>query len=123
MARQLLWAKKRIEVMSAQAEVRHSVLVGFEVSQLLAAKLSELGRPRIGVGLSVQCTFGLRPGELVRLTPRDIARSPNQQAIVVVRLGTGRGTQVGREQCALLRITSSPIAWSLLSLGVSMTPV
>jgi len=119
----LAWSRSRLDVMSAAVAVRHTVPAGREVCLLLGARISSMGRPRIGLGMLVQHCLGLRPGELVRLTPEDVAESPSrdQKGLFIFRLGTGRGTKSGREQFALLRRHQCPDVLALVQLLIAHT--
>jgi len=121
----LINSQIRIGIAQSKVPIRHTVPCGRELGELLSTTLASLGRPRVGIALLVQITLGLRPGELVRLTPADIARSPDpsKTSFVIVRLGAGRGTKAGREQCCLLNTVLHPMVWELLSRVISLTPV
>jgi len=120
----LQWLRGRVEVMESLQPVRHTVPACYELIILLSTQLASMGRARIGLGLIVQYTLGLRPGELIRLVPNDIAESCeiNKRGIIILRLGTGRGTKSGREQFTLLRVAKHPVVWSLLQLAIRLTP-
>jgi len=55
--------------------VRHTVPACPEWIILLSTQLASFGRALIGLGLIGRSNSGLRPGELMRLVPNDIADS------------------------------------------------
>ena len=77
----------------------------------------------MGLGLMLQNALGLRPGELLRLTPADLRVSPEagKRHVLIVRLGACVGTKSGREQFAMLDINKWPALWSRLSVAVNLT--
>ena len=116
------WSRTRIDAIAATT--KHTVPGGMALSCLLGAELAELDRPRIGLGMILQCAVGLHPGELVQLSPNDISSSAesSKQGLVIIRLGKARGTKVGREQFVLLRTREFPVLWQLLRRLMMLTP-
>ena len=64
----------------------------------VAAVLSHLGRRGDAVCLLAQWRLGLRPGEALAVLPEHIWLPSLQQLCAIVKLGTNRGTNVGRQQ-------------------------
>ena len=90
----LTWTKDRVDVLQRRLPVKHAIPAGYETCVLLGAKISSMGRPRIGLAPLVQVVCGFRPGELLGLRPIDVAISPDpsKSHCVVIRVGAGRGT-------------------------------
>jgi len=73
--------------------------------------------------LMIQCKLGLRPGEILALTPSDVSVSPEDRSrhIAVFRLGFKKGTKAGREQFALFDIESDQLLWKVFTIAIMLT--
>jgi len=122
---QLRWTRSRLDTLEFHHVAKHTVPAGYELCLLLASTLSGEGRARVGLGILVQYRLGLRPGELCKLTPNDVAAAPerNKQGIIIFRLGARVGTKSGREQFALLHSFDHPLLWSILRRAIALTPI
>ena len=120
----LPYTRDRCNVLSTLHETKHTVPAGEEACILVGTTLASLNRPRMGLGMMLQQALGLRPGELLHLTPEDVAASGNESLrnTIVFRLGKDTGTKIKREQCALLRLPRYAELWSLVSIVVELTP-
>ena len=102
-------------------EVHHMVPAGRETCMLIDETMAPLGRPSIGLGMLIQYSLGLRPGELVRLIMEDVAESTSRdmKGLFIIRLGRDHRAKAGREQYALLQISirKSPFFCSSASHG------
>jgi len=118
------WTKNRIDVMAGLVPVKHTLPAGMELCTLLAGELAALGRPRIGIGMLLQCAVGLRPGELTQLTPSDVQEAAefSKKGLVIIRLGGIYSTKVGRQQFVLFRTRDHLRLWSVLQRLIRFTP-
>ena len=120
----LTWTKQRLGTMSRCSPPRHTAPAGYEACLLIGAQLASLHRARIGLGMLVQVALGLRPGELLQLSPSDISINPeyNRRHLAIFRLGRIRGTKSGREQFAILNLTEFSELWKVLCIALRLTP-
>jgi len=91
----------------------------------LAWRLRHMGQPRIGALLLLQWSAGLRPGEVLRLRKEDLVpafMNITAPSTAILQLGVGRGTKVGRPQCAFLPWGEVPIGVLALHRFWSSTP-
>ena len=118
------YTRDRCNVMSTLHVTHHTVPAGEETCVLVGCTLASLNRPRMGLGMMLQQALGLRPGELLHLTPEDVAVSSTEtlRNTIVFRLGKDTGTKIKREQCALLRLPRCADLWSLVKVVVELTP-
>ena len=84
---------------------KHTVPAGYELCLLLAAVLSSVGRPRVGLGILLQYRLGLRPGELCKLTPNDVAAAPERNKTRYHHLSMG-GEGWNEERKGTIRIVT-----------------
>ena len=119
----LVWAKKRLDSKVRMCPPHHTHPAGRETCRLLGAQLASRGRARLGLMLMIQCKLGLRPGEILALTPSDVSVSPEDRSrhIAVFRLGFRRGTKAGREQFALFDIDSDQLLWRVFTIAIMLT--
>jgi len=119
----LHWSKARLSTLSRITPPKHAAPAGREISALYAAHMASMGRARLGLAMMTQAALGLRPGEVLKLRPDDIRRSPeaSKKSLVVFRLGRRVGTKVGREQFAILDVEKHASLWSAIALAISLT--
>ena len=98
----LVWARAVAEGYERARPINHKVPMLSEPAKLWAAYLVNMGFPRMGLGLILQQTCGLRPSELLALTSSSILLPYRASDNTVIRLGTAVGTKAKREQFALL---------------------
>ena len=68
--------------------------------------------------------MGLRPGEMLQLTPEDVraALEADRSHLVIIRLGHAVSTKVRREQFALLDVRVHSGFYQSLKLAIDLTP-
>jgi len=121
---ELTWARQRLSTLEKLHPAQHAAPAGRELCALLGSQLAASRRARMGLALMVQNALGLRPSEALRLTPEDMALSPegDKAHVVVVRLGARVGTKIGREQFALLDTRRWKDLWRVLTIAIQLTP-
>lgn len=98
----LIWSRAVAEGYERSQPINHKVPMLSEPAKLWAAYFVNMGFPRMGVGVILQQTCGLRPSELLALTTWSILLPYRASDNTVIRLGTAVGTKAKREQFALL---------------------
>ena len=89
--------------MSIMEEANHTIPLGFRPASLMSTHMSVRGRPRLGLGMMLQVTTGLRPSEMLKIEAGHIALPEDVGATIqttplVVALGPKVGTKVKRPQ-------------------------
>ena len=120
----MLWSRRRLDTQSHLTPIVHTRPAGMDVCVLIGAQMAASGRARMGLGMQLQCALGLRPGELIQLTPADVDISPeeNKRHVAIFRLGRKTGTKAGREQFALLNLYEHELLWKSILILIVATP-
>ena len=103
----LLWARSTLSAMAIRSHISHATPMNSSVAVFLACHLSVRGRPRLGLGITLQQALGLRPGEMRGLLASHVSLPETRSGVtpshfVVIRLGVRSGTKAKREQFAML---------------------
>ena len=100
--------------------------MGRASAKLAATHMSSDGNPRMGSGLLLQSALGLRPSEMLALRPEDVEFAATSlitsDPTAMIRLGTGVGTKIKREQFSILRSSRHPEVFEHRKDVVAHTP-
>ena len=89
----LSWSRAALSGWAISAPIKHTIPLLRAPCRLLACYIAAAGRPRVAGGLVLQRELGLRPGEVIGLSPQDIVlleSLPAGSGIIraIVSLGT-----------------------------------
>lgn len=105
--KKLAWSHQVISGWTATASIRHTVPLGKQAAKLIAMYFSSYGHARLGLGVIIQASVGLRPSELLGLVTGDVLLPEHQgrtlsEIPASLALGARTGTKVKRAQFVLL---------------------
>ena len=103
----------------------HTVPLPKNLAKLIGVHLAASGRPRAGLGLILQAHCGMRPSEMLALTPRHVALPTAsghgvRDRPTFIALGVKVGTKVRREQVTKLLPRGADIS-EILALAMAGT--
>ena len=91
---------------------QHTVPMLSGITKLYSVHCSTMGHPRLGVGMVLQQTKGLRPSELLGIETSDIVLPEEMDSTgvqaVIIGLGVRQGTKAKRPQSAVLPLSQHP---------------
>ena len=122
----LTWSHDVIKGWTIETPTKHTVPLGKAAARLIGTHMATRGKPRMGLGITVQAILGLRPSELLGLVHEDMDFDSISlvagHECAVFRLGTGTGTKLKREQFCILRRHEHPKVFDILKDLVASTP-
>ena len=122
----LTWSHDVIKGWTIETPTKHTVPMGKAAARLVGTHMAARGKPRMGLGITLQAILGLRPSELLGLVHEDIDFDSISlvagHECAVFRLGTGTGTKLKREQFCILRRHEYPKEFDILRELVAATP-
>jgi hypothetical protein len=122
----LAWCRAVSKGWSVSHNTKHSTPMGKGPAHLLATHLAAMGHARLGLGMCVQQQQGLRPTEMLSITPSDcLVNEPDGVSIssrsVTIRLGKDVGTKAKREQFAIMKQADNPVLFALFLQVIART--
>ena len=118
---QLIDPKQALKRRQISEATKHTVPFTTGTSILFAAHMSNRNSPRMGAGLIIQTETGLRPSELLSLTPETVHIPVKSTDNIVIRLGSVVSTKAKREQFVLVKQSEYPLAYKLLTAVHTLT--
>ena len=120
------WSHQVLSGWNVSAEIRHTIPLGKHAAKLLATYFATYGHARLGLGMILQATVGLRPSEMLGLQAQDILLPEHQgrtlsEIPASLALGARTGTKVKRPQFVLLDKKQAKLV-SFLRALVKRTP-
>ena len=121
------WAHAVMSAWDVTHETKHTVPMCRGPANLWAVHLCSAGHARLGFGLLLQQRCGLRPSEMLQLTP-DAVILPEEQGLSAhtgyaeICLGLRAGTKAKRPQTVVVRAEQEPQLLSLLRIVKQTTP-
>ena len=102
------WSRAVLSGWATRVQAKHTVPLSSGPAHLISAHLAALNHARLGVGMLLQQHLGLRPSEMLGLTPEDITlpevmRRAMNSNCAMIGLGLRTGTKAKRPQAVLLR--------------------
>jgi integrase len=121
--RQLVYSHAVSQGLTAASPIQHKVPMIKSVGALFGAHFSCKGRPKMGVGLQLQISVGLRPSELLFLKKEHalLQTVGEDERIIIFRLGALVGTKARREQSVTLREAEDPSVYELVVRVIMVT--
>lgn len=113
----LAWSHHIITGWSVEHQTKHTIPMLSSVAALYGVHFTALGHPRLGAGIYIQQSKGLRPSEMLALERQDVMLPEDAHALtfnaVVVSLGTKVGTKAKRAQAVVFDVARFPICVEL----------
>jgi integrase len=119
--RQLVYSRAVSQGLTAASPIKHKVPMIKSVGVLFGTHFAGQGRPKMGVGLLLQISVGLRPSELLGLKREHVLIISEGERIMIFRLGALVGTKVRREQSVTLREAEDPVVYELVVRVIMVT--
>jgi hypothetical protein len=120
--RQLVYSHAVSQGLTAASPIQHKVPMIKSVGALFGTHFGKMGRPKMGVGLQLQISVGLRPSELLGLKREHALLVSEEGRFIIFRLGALVGTKVRREQSVTLREAEDPSVYELVIRVIMVTP-
>ena len=123
----LAWTHAVLRGWESAAPRRHTVPLGRSPGKLLACHLASWGHGRLGLGLILQCSTGMRPSEMLGILVEHLS-FPHQRGTsiasspLVIALGTKKGTKSKRAQVVMLYQKDEVLVRMLAGLAAATPP-
>lgn len=106
--KEFTWARKVSDGFTSSHATTHTTPLTSTVCRFFGCLFSRAGKPRLGVGITLQQVLGLRPSELLRLRKQHVLTPDFTGGFYVFRLGAIVGTKIKREQAANFKASEHP---------------
>jgi integrase len=123
----LNWAHSVVSGWTAGNPIKHAVPLGKMPAKLLGMHMAHMGHARLGLGLILQSTTGMRPGEMLGITtfdftfPEDMGSTLEERPLVIA-LAPRTGTKVKRPQVVMLPALHANLVALLRALRAQTPP-
>ena len=123
----LPWAHACLCGWHKRSTVRHTIPLTPKPAKLVAIHMALRGKRRLGLGVILQTTTGMRPSEMLHilpehvLFPEDQGEGTNSSLPIVIALGVKAGTKSGRAQTVMIRPEHREL-WAVLKNCRDQTP-
>ena len=112
--RSLPWTHTMITAWARSLPIRHTVALTSGPGKLLAVHMAVRGFTRLALGMLIQISTGLRPGEMLGLMPEHVMLPEEQDTNradgpTLLVLGVKHGTKARRAQVASLSAATAPL--------------
>ena len=122
----LPWAHAVMKDLILTVPAQHHIAMPWKIALIVAVTLAAAGASRLGAGILVQHTRGLRPSELLGLRQSDVLlpedRPLRQHETIVLNLGMKSGTKARRAQAVMIPVAGHPVTVSVLTALKRSTP-
>ena len=123
---QLSWSHAIMRDLVLATPSVHHIALPWKVALVIAVCFAAAGFGRLGAGLLLQQSRGLRPNEMLQLRREDILvpedRPLSGRKSIVLNLGMKAGTKARRAQASILDVEASPVAACCCYALIGSTP-
>ena len=121
------WSQSVLKGWAVGSTIHHTAPLCAGPACWFSTHLAAMGHPRLAAGFGVQVRKGLRPSELLGITPEDVLLPEEQgtsvaEGRVAITLGSKTGTKLTRPQSITIQCVETPNLVSVLRLMKRYTP-